>query len=114
MITASKHLVSVLLPKDAKVIKVQKKNSVLVDNLNAFIKTESKFSAKAKESKRPLVFVVPLSDGHDSAPPSQASHGPKIGGTRDEETISLSHYELSSLNACSRICFAFEELWSVL
>ena len=114
LITASRHLVSVLLPKDAKLFKIQRKNSVLVDNLPAFVKTESKFSRKKQTQKKPLVFVVPLGDGLDSAPSSSSLQQTKIGGTREEEAIALSNYELSSLNVCSRICFAYEELWDVL
>jgi rRNA small subunit pseudouridine methyltransferase Nep1 len=114
LITASKHLVSVLLPKEAKMIRVQKKNGVLVDNLRAYIKTESKFSKKRQVQKKPLVFVVSLSDGHDSVVFKPVEQQVKVGGSREEETVSLSNYELSSLNICSRVCFAYEELWGVL
>ena len=67
-----------------------------------------------KDSKeKPLVFVVPLTDG-DEEKPQSVKQGDSLGGDREEETIALSHYNISSINVCSRICFAFEELWSVL
>ena len=31
-----------------------------------------------------------------------------------EEQIAVSNYALSSLSVCSRLCFAFEEIWDIL
>jgi hypothetical protein len=57
------------------------------------------------------VFVIPLVDWDvESKNPQLAP----IGGERDEEQVSLSNYDLSCISACSRVCFAFEEMWKVL
>ena len=54
LMTASKHLPSVMLPKSAKVIRVQKK-APLIEKLDSYIANET-------ENDKPLVFVVPLID----------------------------------------------------
>lgn len=103
LLTASKHIPSVLLPKAAKILKVQKK-APLIEKLEPYIK-------QATEKDRPLVFVIPVYDC--DVEPKVPICG-ALGGDREEETVSLSHYDLSAVNACSRVCFAFEELWCVL
>lgn len=100
--TASKHLPSVVLPKNAKVIRVQKK-SPLIENLGSYITSET-------AGGKPLAFVVPLVD---CDVPGKYTPVP-IGGERHEEQVSLSHYDITSVNICSRVCFAFEDIWGVL
>jgi rRNA pseudouridine-1189 N-methylase Emg1 (Nep1/Mra1 family) len=102
-LTASKHIPSVLLPKAAKILKVQKK-APLIEKLEPYIK-------QATENDKPLVFVIPVYDC--DVEPKVPICG-ALGGDREEEEVSLSHYDLSSVNTCSRVCFAFEELWGVL
>ena len=31
-----------------------------------------------------------------------------------EEEIALSNYEISAICTCSKVCFAFEELWDIV
>ena len=52
-----------------------------------------------------MVFVVSASPSSDNT---------TIDEQRPDEEISISNYDLSSIVTCSRICFAFEELWNVL
>ena len=51
---ASKHLPSVLLPKSAKILKVQKK-APLIEKLEPYIKDATK-------NDKTLVFVIPVYD----------------------------------------------------
>ena len=101
--SASKHLPSVYLPKNAKIIRLTKK-APLVEKLEAYI-TES------TQTNPNIVFVVPLIDWDiDGKVPIQEA----IGGDRTVDEVSISHYDMSAVASCSRVCFACEELWSVL
>ena len=103
LLTASKHLPSVLLPKAAKILKITKK-APLIEKLEPYVR-------QATEGDKPLVFVVPIYDCDQEQKPPICS---ALGGDREEEEVSLSHYELTAVNVCSRVCFTFEEVWSVL
>ena len=97
LLKASRLPVSALLPEGRTLVKVTKKGN-LVPSLTDFL--------KQFESKQ-FVFVVPtMEDGGEGA------NLRPIG--EYEEEIALSNYELSAISTCSKVCFAFEELWDIL
>ena len=55
---------------------------------------------------------MPLTDGDDKQENEVLTTS--LGADREEEVVALSNYDLSSINCCSRVCFAFEEIWNVL
>ena len=94
---ASKHPINAFLPKEHTLIKVTKKGN-LVPSLTDFLASIDK--------KQQFVFVIPAEEDAINVKLSP------IG--EYEEEIALSNYELSAINTCSKVCFAFEELWDIL
>ena len=101
--TASKHLPSVVLPKDAKTIRLAKK-APLVEKLGTYLATNT-------VGQPNIVFIIPLVDW------DVVTKNPKyesVGGDREVEEVSISHYDMTAVASCSRVCFACEEIWGVL
>ena len=92
---ASRLPVNALLPPDSTLIKISKKGN-LAPNLPDFIK-----QIEAQQ----FVVVVPAQE-------TDTNKLTPVGAY--EEQIAISNYNLSSLCVCSRVCFAFEEIWGIL
>ena len=86
---------------DKTIVRISKKG-VLVPNLTSFV------SQHVITDKRKPVFLI------SASPASQETAAGGIDQVRPDEDISISNYELSSICTCSRVCFALENIWSVL
>jgi rRNA small subunit pseudouridine methyltransferase Nep1 len=83
------------LPIGVKIVGTSSKASLI--NINEYVKS-------AGVEKKPLVFVIgAVSVGN---PGQEADY--------INECVSISSYGLSAACVCSKVCFAFEDLWKVL